>query len=301
MNHFPKRLLLKLPIYFGMIVHVWYASIVSAEEPLFLKESFPGGFSLKEPVKFYDAGNLYEYINGQAVFYLSYRFNRLEHGYYKNGGSEFYVDVYELGSRLSAFGSYRQQREDGAGELDVGCEGAITDYLAVFHKGKYYVEIIPMGSGTDDLSAMKILAGHVEKNIPGETELPPEVGLFPKEALIPGSERYVGENFLSYSFMGRGLVARYLLEGEDKEIRVFISLADNDNKAQKIFEEYREKLQSSSLIKIGDLEGTKGKEPYRGTTMLASWKQFVFGCLGVEHEMKAIDLLKAVHLNLEKL
>ncbi|MFC1692949.1 DUF6599 family protein [Candidatus Latescibacterota bacterium] len=299
MNHFPKRLLLKFPIYFGMIVLVWYASVVSAEEPRFLKESFPGGFSLKESVKFYDAGNLYEYINGQAVFYLSYRFNRLEHGYYKNGGSEFYVDVYELGSRLSAFGSYRQQREDGAGELYVGCEGAITDYLAVFHKGKYYVEIIPMGSGTDDLSVMKILAGHVEKNIPGETDLPPEVGLFPKEALIAGSERYVGENFLSYSFMGRGLNAVYQIEGQEKDLRIFIALADSESKAEGIFDSYRERLQNPSSVRTGTLEGLKGSEPYRGTTIIFSWKGYVFGCLGAENETKALDLVKTLHDNLK--
>lgn len=273
---------------------------IEAEEPRFLKPPFPDGFSQKEPVKFYDPGNLYEYINGQAVFYLGYRFKQLEHGFYGIGESTFYIDIYELGSRLSAFGSFRQQREEGAAGLSIGCEGSILDYLTVFYKGNYYIEIIPMSSGTDDQASMKLLAEYVEKNIPGSSEIPPEVMLFPKEELIDGSERYVDENLISYSFMGRGLTARYLSKGEEKEIRIFIAIADNETNAKDIFEEYRTKLQNPSPVNIGSLEGIKGQEPYRGTTILSTWKQYVFGCLGVENETKSVDLLNAVLLNLKK-
>ena len=288
-------------LYTGIFIFSVMVSSGHTEEARFIKESFPDSFTLKEPVNFYDPGNLFEYIDGQAVYYLSYGFTKLEHGFYQKGNATFYVDVYELNSRLSAFGAFRQQRESSAADIKIGCEGAITDYLTVFYKGNFYVEIIPMTSGDDDVGSMKLLAGHVVKLIPGAVEFPPEVGLFPQKGLIRGSERYVDENLLSYSFMGKGLVAQYLIEGEEKEIRVFISLTDNEKMAQDILKEYYGKLQSPSSIKIGDLTGFTGKEPYRGTTMLASWKQLVFGCIGVENEMKSIDLLNAVHLNLEKL
>jgi len=271
-----------------------------AEEPRFIKKSFPGGFNIKEPVKFYDPQALYEYINGQAVFYLSYGFKRLEHGFYEKGDAMYYVDIYELDSGLSAFGALRQQREASSDDLGIGAEGATTDYLTVFFKGNFYVEIIPMSSVPDDRELMKLLAGHVEKLIPGSVELPHEVDLFPKEGLVPGSERYVDENLISYSFMGRGMVARYLPKNEKKEIRLFIALTDTDEKAQTIFNEYREKLQNPFTVKIGDIQGIKGIEAYRGTTVVSFWKDYVFGCLNVENESNAIDLLNTLLLNLKK-
>ena len=282
-----------------VVIILLFALQAGADEPRFLKSSFPDGFSLKEPVKFYDAENLYEYINGQAVFYFSYGFKRLEHGFYGKGESTFYIDVYELGSRLSAFGSYRQQREEDSASLDAGCEGSLVDYLAVFYKGNYYIEIIPMSSGENDAASMKLLASYVDKLIPGETELPPEIALFPKEGLVKGSERYVDENLISYSFMGRGLVARYIPDGEENEVRVFIALAGSETKAKEIFGEYSSKLQGASKVKIGGTEGVGGKEPYRGTTILASYKNAVFGCLDVADRKKAVELLNAVYNSLK--
>jgi len=285
----------------GLLVLLLTGFRAHAEEPQFLKQTFPGGFKLKEPVKFYDAGNLYEYIDGQAVFYISYRFRKLEHGYYERGNGTFYVDVYELGGKLSAFGAYRQQREEDAEMLAAGCEGAITDYLAVFYKDRYYVEIIPMESVGDIVESMKLLAGHVAGLIPGDTELPPELELFPKEGLSAGSERYVDENLISYSFMGRGLVARYRLPGNENEIRLFIAIAENDAKAREIFRAYRDKLGGASPVSIGETKGTKGKEPYRGITIVTAWKNYVFGCLDVEDEGKTIDLLNAALNNMKKI
>ncbi|MBT4483062.1 MAG: hypothetical protein HOC71_05235, partial [Candidatus Latescibacteria bacterium] len=257
------------------------------------------GIKLKEEVKFYDPGNLYEYINGQAVFYLSYKFIKLEHGFYERDGATFYVDVYELGSQLSALGAYRQQKEQDAADLGIGCEGAIVEYLTVLHKGKFYVEIIPMDSGDDDEKAMRLIAGHVAKLIPGSEELPPEVGLFPKDGIIDGSERYVDESLISYSFMGRGLSARYE-SGIEKKLRLFIAMTDDESKAKEIFESYKKKLENSSPVKIGSKGGFKGKEPYRGITIISSWKNFVFGCLDVEDEPKAIDLLTKAQININK-
>jgi len=270
-----------------------------AEEARFAKQTFPGGFKLKEPVVFYGSKNLYEYINGQAVFYLSYGFKRLEHGFYQKGDATYYVDVYELGSRLSAFGAFRQQREEDAEKLTIGCEGAITDYLTVFYKGNFYIEIIPMSSESDDMEIMKQLAGHVEKLVPGEVDLPSEVSLFPPKWLITGSERYVDESLISYSFMGSGLYARYLPDGQEKEFRVFVALADSVEKAEKMFNEYKKKLQELpnpfSQIKL-----FIGKEQYRGVIMLSSYENYVFGCLDVTNQRNAVDVLSSLLGNISK-
>ena len=149
------------------------------EKVLFLDATL-NGFTRAEDVRFYDGSNLYEYINGQAVFYISYGFKRLEHGVYKKADKQYTVDVYELNSRLSAFGAYRQQRDPDADKLDAGAEGSILDYLTVFYKGPYYIEIIPVDSDSEDMETMRALAKAVAAKVPGETDTPPEVALFPR-------------------------------------------------------------------------------------------------------------------------
>ncbi len=296
-SHFLRTLHI---IVIAVFMLLFTSGINGAEEPRFLKKSFPDGFTFKEPVTFYNEQDLYEYINGQAVFYLSYGFKRLEHGFYEKGEASYYADIYELDSRLSAFGSFRQQREAGAAVLGVGAEGIVTDYLATFYKDKYYIEIIPMSGDNGVVESMKLLAGHIDKAIPGAAELPPEMGIFPDEWLVSGSERYVDENLISYSFMGRGMVANYLPVKDEKEIKVFIALAGTDTNAKTIYDNYFKKLQNPHTVQISDIKGIKGKEPYRGITIISSWEGYVFGCLNVENELKTFDILNAILLNLKK-
>ncbi len=295
--HLAKRTIMACSVAF---VVAFIAAGAYAEEPRFLKETFPGGIKLKEPVAFYDVSDLYEYINGQAVFYFSYQFSKLEHGYYEHDGGAYYVDVYELGSPLSAFGSYRQQREEGAEPLDVGTEGALTDYLAVFCKDKFYVEIIPMESSSDDAASMKAIAANVAAAIPGSTAMPSELNLFPKNGLVAGSERYVDENLISYTFMGRGLVAHYKLPGIDDDVRVFIGMPDSEAQATAIYDEYRGKLQNPADVSLGDAKAVSGGEQYRGTTIVATWKNYIFGCLDVKDAEKSTALLNSVLDNLKR-
>lgn len=263
-----------------------------SEEAQFLKKP-PEGFTLKEPVSFYNRNNLYEYIDGQAVFYNSYGFTRLEHGVYLKESGTYTVDIYELGSRLSALGAYRQQREEEATGLGLGVEGAIINYLTVFYKDKYYIEIIPLTSGSDDEGAMKLLAAFVEGVIPGSNDLPPELALFPPEGLIPKSERYVEESLISYSFMGRGLTALYREGGKDKELKVFIALTPDEGAAGEIYKGFIAKMNQTAPIQIGDREGMKGDLPYRGVSIACVSGRFVYGCMSVGDEKKAVSILTA--------
>lgn len=263
-----------------------------------LPEQFPDGFKVTKPMEYYDPGNLYDLINGQAVFYLSYGFVKLDHAYYEKDGVSYRVDVYELADRLSALGSYRQQKDEDTSELNIGTEGYIIDYLAAFFKDKYYVEIVPMDDG--DITELKLLAGHVEKSVPGTRELPPELSLFPQDGLIPNSEMYFGESFLSYSFMGNGLSAYYMQKQDDKEIRVFIALSDSKEKAQKISEDFKEKLNNIKSIKLFEnVSGTSGEMAYRGKTMIFHYKYYAFGCLGYTNDGEASDILGKLLENLK--
>jgi hypothetical protein len=297
MNRNRRTLLLHIPAV--MAILILSASGVWSEEAQFLKQT-PEGFTLKEPVSFYNRNNLYEYIDGQAVFYNSYGFTRLEHGVYLKDGGTYTVDIYELGSRLSALGSFRQQREEEASPLAVGVEGAIINYLCVFYKDKYYVEIIPLTSGNNDMAAMKLLAPYVDELLPGSKDLPPELAFFPPGGLIPKSERYVNESLISYSFMGRGLTALYKEGGKDKELRVFIALTPDEKAAAEIYKGFSAKMNKPEPARIGNIEGVKGDLPYRGASMAFASGKFVYGCMGVGDEKKAAAILVALGEKLKR-
>jgi hypothetical protein len=298
-RHDSHRYLLVSTVIVTILVFITASVSSEAEEALFLKQSFSGGFTLKEPVRFYNPGDLYEYINGQAVYYMSYGFKRLEHGVYTIDDKEYIVDVYELASRLSAFGAYRQQRDSEAENADIGVECAVLDYLTTLYKGKYYIEIIPAGTGSEDPQTMKKLAAQVTEMVPGETDLPPEVNLFPEENLIEGSERYVDENLLSYSVMGNGLTAHYKQPG-DSDLRVFLALPEDTAAAKKVYDGFLEKIEDTSLRKLEKAQGIKGTTPYRGTAIMYLRDRFVFGCLSVQDEEYARTVLEALYEKLKR-
>lgn len=275
------------------------AILASSEEAQYLK-AVPEGFTAKEPVAFYNRANLYEYIDGQAVFYNSYGFTRLEHGIYQKSDGTYTVDIYELGNNLSTFGAFRQQREEDAKNYSAGVEGAIIDYLTVFYKDKYYVEVIPLTGGDDDMGAMKLLAAWVDGLLPGEKTLPPEVALFPSQGLVPHSERYVDESLISYSFMGRGITALYKDPGQTKELRVFIGMSPDQDKAREIYTGFQGKMTGVEAVIVGDVDGVKGQLPYRGLSFACQMGSYIYGVMGVNDEKKAIALLAAVGERLKK-
>lgn len=265
-----------------------------AEQPVFLVDEL-NGFERVGDVQWYESGNLYEYINGQAVYYFSYGFKKLEHAEYQGAeGKSFTVDVYELASPLSAFGAFRQQMDDEAEQLEVGTEGTVMEYLAMFYVGPYYVEIVPKGIEDEGVATLSEIALAVGGAIAAPAEIPAELSLFPEDGLIEGSERYVDENLLSYSAMGRGLTAEYD-KGGDETFKVFIALAESPETALEVYNAYIEKLRSpeeSSMEAASD--GIVGVTPYRGLSMVYILDSYVFGALGLDEEAQGRAILDTV-------
>jgi len=286
----------KLPIIF--LLFAVFSQFYSGAEAQILPEKFDDGFILTRPVESYDQGNLFELIDGQAVFYLSYGFVKLEHGFYKKTDMEYKVDVYEVADNLSALGCYREQKDDESSPLSAGTEGYLAEYLSAFYKDKYYVEITPVDSGDLNVEEVKKLSSDVEKKIPGKAEIPPEISYFAQNNLITGSETYFGESLLSYSFLGKGMSALYNQNNSDSELRVFISMAESKEKAKSIYDEFVKTLKETNKTTLGKLEGTKGELAYRGASEVFAYGNFVFGCIGMKDEMAANATLNKILENI---
>lgn len=282
-----------------IIALVLCSAPAAQSETTVLTETLPGGFMLSGPVAFYNPGNLFELINGQAVFYLSYGFSKLDHAFYEKSGETYKVDIYELENHLSAMGSYREQKDDDTDELAVGCEGYIIDYLSAFYKDRYYVEIVPETDGV--LSDLEALAGAVADCLPGTNELPPELGLFPREGLVPGSESYYGESLLSYTFLGNGMSAHYRQGQDENTLRIFVSFADDETEAQTIAGTFADNLKNKRPVELaGGLSGSAGELAYRGKALVFTRGRFAFGGIGVADENTARTVLEKLRVNLQK-
>ncbi len=271
------------------------SSRVSAQ--VTLPDTFEGGFKLTRPIEYYNPQNLYELIDGQAVFYLSYGFVKLHHAFYQAGKNLYKVDVYQVQDDLSALGCLREQRDETAKPLDAGAEAYILDYLSALYRNVHYVEIVPESNG--NVSEMTSLAKQIAALLPGTTTLPRELALFPQDGLIEGSPNYFGQDLLSYTFLGRGLSANYRQNGADRELRVFISLADNTSGAQNMRKQFSSRLTKPADVKMANgTAGTAGELPYRGSSMLFTFDRFAFGCIGVTDQKQALSILEALQANL---
>ncbi len=101
-----KTLLILLTVVATISMILCTAISTKSDEKQLLPEQFSDGFKLTKPVAFYDPGNLFELINGQAVFYLSYGFVRLEHAFYEKEpmkASDFIARYRKTLGRLAKF------------------------------------------------------------------------------------------------------------------------------------------------------------------------------------------------------
>jgi hypothetical protein len=280
----------RLPLFF-MTVFCFSLSVSSQGV---LPDRFPEGFLRTQESTLYHSDNLYEYIDGLAVVYLKFGFRLLEHGTYAIGSKEYAVDVYTLGHPLSAFGIFRQRRAPEDRTIDLGVEGTLSPYLAVFYKGSFYVEINPLRNGSEDEGILERLARQVEKTIPGDSKLPAEVSIFPGEKLVAGSQRYADENLISSSSLGRGLTALYSGQGTVGGIRLFFGLPENPADANNRFERFRSELKEAVPLRIGDANGVFGKTPYQGLSVIFLRQRFIFGAIGFSNLDEVKPLLESL-------
>ncbi len=173
----------------------------------------------------YGPANLYEHIDGAAEAYLSYRFRSLRVGEYAGGnGASVVVEIYRHESAVQAFGIYSRERPDGGSFLKIGAEGYLEPPVLNFVRGDAYVKINAYQLGDRTAEVLRTFATTTATALGGESELPPELGLFPEEGKKPHSERFVGEDFLGYEFLRSAFTADYDVGGS--AFRLFVIHAD---------------------------------------------------------------------------
>ncbi|MFC1661630.1 DUF6599 family protein [Gemmatimonadota bacterium] len=164
----------------------------------------------------FDAENLWEYINGAAELFVEYGVQTVRTADLVSGDMTVTVDLYDMGTTLSAFGVYERERPDVSTPL-AGATGAVISppYQALLLKGTTYVKVNVFEGELTEAGGQALLQA-LASSLPGPTGLPEELELLPRNGRIVGTEGYKPEAFLGQTELTECIYADY--RGADGEI-----------------------------------------------------------------------------------
>ena len=178
-------------------------------------QDLPTGWALIDGPHVYTRKNLFEHVDGQAILYIKYGFQRSVFAIFQNGKdpkNQMEVDIYDMGNVLHAFGVFSRFRNDDR-PGGIGSDSYLDDRSIFFYKGKYFAMLYATETNA---SILKQLAVTISAKIVDSSPTPKEIGLFPKEGLKAGSIQYFAEGLLGHDFLGRGFQASYIDKDEEK-------------------------------------------------------------------------------------
>jgi hypothetical protein len=100
------------------------------------------GWEIGQP-DFYNAKQLYGYINGGAELYLEYGFKQVSAQRCSKGDLELQVDVYEMTSPEAAFGIFSILRGNCATTLKGSLFSCLRPEQVLFARDRYLVSVVP--------------------------------------------------------------------------------------------------------------------------------------------------------------
>ncbi|HQO33089.1 MAG TPA: hypothetical protein PLG59_00395 [bacterium] len=258
-------------------------------------------WTLAEQPALYTPDDLFQYVNGAAPKYLSYGFQQLTHfrySYKKDELSCITVDVYEMGNPLGAYGIYSTARSRDIERRNWGTEGFRSGEVAMAWKQHVYVQAMADDDRPVLIEMLEKIMVKVFSVIPGEDVIPELLDVFPRENLIPYTDRYVGKDLLGHAFLPGGFLVNYNLDGQ--EVLAFISdlgmpeasqaalasLMDFEQQHGKILESGPESLWvEDSGLGLGGVRRTAG---------------YLTGVFGVTSQDQATPLLEKIAATLGK-
>lgn len=155
--------------------------------------------------RFYQPGNLFDYINGGAELYLSYGFREvISRRYEAENQPAIVVEIFDMQEARNAYGIYSQTREQDDYTYGQGCQ--VLEGAILFWKGSFYVSVVAEFETPETREVLPLLAGKIDRAIKEKGALPGIVSLLPPEDLVEGSvlyfRHYVWAN--AYYYTGDG-------------------------------------------------------------------------------------------------
>ncbi|MFC1595525.1 DUF6599 family protein [Gemmatimonadota bacterium] len=233
----------------------------------------------------YLSDNLYEYLDGAAPKYLTYGFRRLVHVRYELGGdllSSVSVDIFDMGSKLGAFGIYRDRMPARTVLQSWGTEGYRSGFMAEAWIDSIYVCTMADDDRLTLISMQDRLMTWVCNEVAGDSSLPSILTQLPSDGLVPLSERYVGSDLLGHTFLPGGVIAAYTIGGYEAEL-FFSELGSEDAVTEAMDKLRAYQTEWGTIIHEVPSIGTGGfrfSDPGLGAGVVAGTSRYIAGVHG---------------------
>ena len=274
---------MKRTVLISVLVMMTIGAVPLMAQPPEVHVPVPDGWTLVDQEYRYGRDNLWEYINGAAELFLTYRFRELIVADFEQGEAAITVSVYDMSGPLDAFGVFETEKPDKAEVLaDDGAAAVLqAPYQGLMFKDRFYVKV---EAGGGDVSAESLGGAmkEVAEGLPGEAGLPPQLAVLPEEGRVPGSVAFAGGNFLGFEDLRSCLYADYKV-GDGDDYRLFVmkpSAAFLRNEGGK----WAQSEQDGQMLFSRFI-------PYSGVVVLMGDKERLVGVSGLEEVKSATELL----------
>ncbi len=212
----------------------------NTQEPA-LDALMPDGFKKLSETETYEAGNLYEKINGKAPLYTDSGFVKLfTQRLISKDDENLWMElfVFDMAAIKNAFSIYSLQKRPDARLLAFAGPGPCyqTSNGVYFVHGKYYIELIGSTESSDlDKAMIKVATKFATQTAIDDVKIV-ELALFPEEDFIPGSFKLYLANAFGFDGFTDIFTCRYKLG--DETVTTFISKRPDPQDARTTAESY---------------------------------------------------------------
>lgn len=283
----------------------------NTQEPA-LDALMPDGFKKLSETETYDAGNLYEKINGKAPLYTESGFVKLfTRRLISKDDENLWMElfVFDMAVIRNAFSIYSVQKRADALMFAFAKPKPCyrTSNGLYFVHGKFYVELIGSTESTVLDKAMAEIAVKFASQIAVDDAKIAEFALFPEEDFVPGSFKLYLANAFGFDGFTDIFTCRYKLG--DQSITTFLSKRPDPRDAQTTVESYYNFLIENDAVDkptanktLKDI-GAKVLDFYDTTEIIFAIGPFVGGIHEAENQKSAEELAARLFdkLNKEKL
>ncbi len=199
----------------------------------------------------FTAETLYMKINGRADAYLQFSVEGLAFGTYTHRrAADRTIDVYmyAMGGPENAYGIYKTEFAPSGTATDVGQEGYTVDGAVFFHKGAYYVQVLP--SAPEDGAAARAIAEAIAATIADVDNVPWAEQVLPTAGRRADSFAFVAQNAFGLGFLTDVYTAEYDFEGQT--LTLFVTRTASAADAAALQAEYVESIESFGEILCRD-------------------------------------------------
>jgi len=254
------------------------------------------GWELVSEPENYGPENLWDYINGQAEFYLNYGFLRVDTAEYReeSGSPSVVVEVYQMAGAEEAFGIFAAERNPDDRSVEIGSGGYLGSNVLNFWQGKNYIKLISFEAGAATEDALAALAREISAWNPAGSGLPEIFFYFPDEGRIEASERYFPRGFLGQEYLNRAYRVDYGLGGGGS-FQLFLAQLDSSDGAQTALTRYADFMRSQGRdVELVEGESATMISESGMATVVFVHNEFLGGVLDgatLEHGRDAADQL----------